>query len=309
MIDAPSSTWFTAAPHWQWYIILYFFFGGLAGGCYFLAALIDLFGRPEDRPLARLGYYVAFPLVILCGLLLIVDLNQPLRFWHMLIQRNTLQPMFKAWSPMSSGSWALLTFGLFSFLSFVAALADDDRRWPTFNRWGIPWHSLRVVGGASVLGRMIAVLGGIAGFYVAGYTGVLLAATNRPIWSDTPLLGMLFTVSAASTSAALLVLLAKRNRWTLSGINALHRMDDWVLLLELIVLAAVMISLGPVLRAWLNAWGALLVVVVAFGLVAPLVLSWRGRRIHSVNLTLASMLVLIGGFLLRVLIVMSSESV
>ena len=32
MMDAPSSTWFTAAPHWQWYIILYFFLGGLAGG-------------------------------------------------------------------------------------------------------------------------------------------------------------------------------------------------------------------------------------------------------------------------------------
>ena len=60
MIDAPSSTWFTAAPHWQWYIVLYFFIGGLAGGCYFIATLIDQFGRAEDRPIARFGYYVAF---------------------------------------------------------------------------------------------------------------------------------------------------------------------------------------------------------------------------------------------------------
>lgn len=309
MIDAPSSTWFTIAPHWHWYIVLYFFFGGLAGGCYFLAALIDLFGRSEDRPLARLGYYVAFPLVILCGLLLIVDLNRPLRFWHMLIQSNTFEPMFKAWSPMSTGSWALLIFGFFSFLSFVGALADDDRRWPVFNRYRVPWRTFSSVGGPSLLGRIIAVLGGIAGFYVAGYTGVLLAVTNRPIWSDTPLLGMLFVISAASTSAALLALLAVRNRWTLPGVSALHRLDDWVIVLELIVLAAVMISLGPVLRAWLNAWGALLIVVIAFGLVAPLVLSWRARRLQYANLTLASMLVLIGGFLLRVLIVMSSESV
>ena len=56
---APSSA---RRPDWGWLIVFYFFFGGLAGGCYFLAALIDLFGRPEDRPLARLGYYIAFPL-------------------------------------------------------------------------------------------------------------------------------------------------------------------------------------------------------------------------------------------------------
>ena len=52
---APSSTFFTASPEWHWLIIGYFFIGGLAGGCYFLAVLIDFFGRPEDRALARLG--------------------------------------------------------------------------------------------------------------------------------------------------------------------------------------------------------------------------------------------------------------
>lgn len=309
MIDAPSSTWFSTPPHWQWYIVLYFFFGGLAAGSYFLAAIVDLFGTPEDRPLARLGYYVALPLVSICAVLLIADLHKPLRFWHMLIQRNTFEPMFKPWSPMSSGSWALLIFGVFALLSFLGALADDDRRWPVFNRWRIAWPAFRSLGMRSAIGRIIAVIGGTAGFYVAGYTGVLLAVTNRPIWSDTPLLGMLFVVSAASTSAALLVLLAVRNRWTMSGIHALHRMDDWVIALELVVLIALIISLGPVLRAWLNAWGVLLLVVIVGGLLVPLALSWRARGPQYANLTLASMLVLIGGFLLRVLVVLSSESV
>ena len=63
MNGVPSSTYFSAPPDWGWLIVLYFFFGGLAGGCYFLASLIDLFGRPEDRPLARLGYYIAFPCI------------------------------------------------------------------------------------------------------------------------------------------------------------------------------------------------------------------------------------------------------
>ncbi len=309
LIDAPSSTWFTRAPHWRWYIVLYFFLGGLAGGSYFLAALMDLAGRREDAPLARLGYYLAFPLVLVCGLLLTVDLGRPERFWHMLIERNTHGLMFKYWSPMSIGSWALMIFGVFSFISFLGALAEDDRRWPIFNRLSLPWTALRRLRGPGMLARIVAVLGGIAGLYVAGYTGVLLAVTNRPIWSDTPLLGMLFIVSAASTSAALIILLAIRREWNLPGLTVLHRMDDWVIALELVVLIAVMISLGPVLRAFLNAWGALLIVVVIVGLIAPLVLSWRARQTRYAHLTTASVLVLVGGFLLRVVFVLSSESI
>jgi protein NrfD len=81
------------------------------------------------------------------------------------------------------------------------------------------------------------------------------------------------------------------------------------MMLEALVLIAVMISLGPVLRAWLNVWGVLLLVVVVFGLIVPLAMSWRPRGPHAVNLTTASALVLAGGFLLRVVIVFSSESI
>ena len=50
MNTVPSSTYFSAPPDWGWLIVFYFFFGGLAGGCYFLAALIDL---SADRKTAR----------------------------------------------------------------------------------------------------------------------------------------------------------------------------------------------------------------------------------------------------------------
>jgi protein NrfD len=315
MNGPPSSTWFSAGPDWGWFIVLYFFLGGLAGGSYFLAALIDLLGRPEDRPLARLGYYIAFPCVAVSGMVLTADLGKPLRFWHMMLENHTYRPMFKYWSPMSIGAWALLIFGLFTFLSFLAALAEEapaDRsrvRWPALYTIGARWPSLRRLGSSSGLGRVISVIGAMFGLYIAGYTGVLLAVTNRPIWSDTPLLGMLFIVSAASTSAALIMLLAHRSGWRLPGLANLHRMEDWVITLELVVLVAVIVSLGPVLRAWLNAWGLLLVLVIILGMVAPLVLSWRARRLREWNVTTAAVLVLVAGFLLRVIIVFSAESV
>ena len=302
MNTALSSTFFSAPPDWGWLIVWYFYFGGFAGGCYFLAVLIDLFGRPEDRALARLGYYIALPSLIISAVLLTLDLGRPERFWHMLIESNTYQLMFKPWSPMSVGSWALMIFGAFSLLAFLSALAEDSRlRWPKA-------RDLRPPG---TLGAILSVIGGFLGFYVAGYTGILLAVTNRPIWSDTPLLGMLFVVSAASISAALMILLAQKSGRTMPGINALHRLDSWVVALEFVVLIAVMISLGPVFRAWLNAWGLLLFFgVIVLGMLLPLALYWRRQWFGDLNVTAAAAAsVLAGGFILRLVIVFSAQGV
>jgi protein NrfD len=291
-----SSTFFSAPPEWGWLVVFYFFVGGLAGGSYFLAVLIDFFGRTEDRPLARLGYYISFPCIVLSGILLTLDLRRPERFWHMLIESNTFRPMFKYYSPMSIGSWALTIFGLFSLLSFLSALAEADR---------LSWPAARSLRPPAMLGGILSVIGGLLGFFVAGYTGVLLSVTNRPIWSDTPLLGMLFVVSAASISASLMLLLAGKSGWKMPGVRALHRMDAWVVALEFIVLIALMISLGPVFRAWLNAWGVLLFVgVILIGMLVPLALYWR-----NLNATAAAVLVLIGGFILRLVIVFSAQGV
>ncbi len=296
------STLFTSPPEWRWLIILYFFVGGLAGGSYFLAVLIDLFGGREDRPLARLGYYVAFPAVALSGIFLTFDLGHPLRFWHMLVQSNTWRPMVKGYSPMSLGSWALLLFGIFAFLAFLGALADAGRL-------RSPW--LRGVRPPGVIGVVVAVAGGLVAFVVAGYTGVLLTVTNRPIWSDTSLLGLNFLVSAASTSAALLVLLAGRRWRATAGVAALKRFDAWVLVLELVALIGLLVSLGSMLQAWLNAWGVLLVVgVIIVGIVVPLLLYWRPRLMGpDLSPTVAAFLVLVGGFIFRVVVILSSEGV
>jgi len=301
-VNPPASTLFTAPPEWQWLIIIYFFLGGLAGGAYFLAVLIDLFGDPLDRPLARLGYLVAFPLTVVCGLLLIVDLHKPLRFWHMLLQSETLRPMFKPWSPMSFGSWALLLFGGFAFLSFLAALADDGRG---------RWARLAVLRPPGVLGILVAVLGGLLAFVVAGYTGVLLTVTNRPIWADTNLLGLLFLVSGASSGAALLALLGRRRaRASLTGLHALERFDSIMLVLELLALIALVVSLGGMARLWLGAWGAVLVIgVVGLGILLPLVLYRRALRAGVLGSPAAAVLVLFGSFLLRLVIILSSEGV
>jgi formate-dependent nitrite reductase membrane component NrfD len=311
-----SDTFFTAAPHWTWWIILYFFVGGIAGTAFFLASVLHLTdgpgtreagggGRSDNRALARLGYYIAFVGALISGFLLTVDLNRPLRFWHMLVESNTGQPMFKSWVPMSVGSWGLLLFTLFAFLAALAALSEEPRAPRLLQSAPVRFFRRRSPS------LVVAVLGSVFGLFLAGYTGVLLAVTNRPIWADSTWLGLLFLVSGASTGAAALILLGIWRRSSSPGtLRWLSWFDQRVLLLELVVLIVFLVSLGSVARAFLSIWGVLLLVgVVGVGILTPLILERKDRTHGRRELVRSASLVLVGGFLLRVVVLLSSEQI
>jgi protein NrfD len=308
-----SDTFFTASPHWTWFIILYFFIGGIAGTAFLLSSLLHLSSRPTDRltarqadrPLVRRGYYVSFIGAVLSGILLTVDLDRPLRFWHMLIQNHTGLPMFKSWVPMSVGAWALLLFGLFAFLAALATLSEQRPNIRPLQSGPILF--LRRPGPSAA----IAVLGSISGLFLAGYTGVLLAVTNRPIWADSHLVGLLFLVSAASTGGATMLLLAAwRRAGDPSSIRWLSWFDRRVLVLELVVLIAFLISLGSVARVFLDWWGLVLLLgVVGVGILVPLFLHSRHGAETVESCVQRAWLVLMGGFLLRVVVLLSSAEI
>src|SRR5437879_7170533 len=291
-----SDTFFSGAPHWTWLIILYFFVGGTAGCACFLAAVLDWFGGPEDRPVVRTGYNVAAVGAILSGALLTIDLGQPQRFWHMLFQSaNFPAIMFKGWSPISFGAWGILLFGLFAVLSALGARAEEGR---------LQMRALRGVGGIvrGGVAKLVAGIGGLIGLFIAGYTGILLSVTNRPIWADSPWLGALFVASGVSTGAATLILLSPRRGATERSLGWLSSFDARALVVELIVLIAFIVSLGSVNRVWVSVWGLLLFVgVVGFGILAPL-------RMHA-KPAQAAKLVLLGGFLLRLATMLASEGI
>lgn len=300
-----SDTFFTTSPHWAWYIVGYFFIGGLAGGAFVIAGLLQLFGRPEDRPVIRHGYDVAFVGAVISGMLLTIDLTRPLRFWHMLIQSNTGAPMFKAWSPMSVGAWGLLVFGLFATLA-VLGTAARDQRWPARP---LAWAPVRALG-AGLPAKIVAALGMLSGFFLAGYTGVLLAVTNRPIWADSQWLGLVFLISGISTGAATLILLSLWRRDAHPGTLAwLARFDRQALIIELIALTVFVVSLGSVARVLVGWWGLLMLVgVVGAGILVPLRLG-HGESPSLARLSRPAALVLLGGLLLRIGIVLSSEGI
>jgi formate-dependent nitrite reductase membrane component NrfD len=292
---------FVASPQWEWYIVWYFFLGGLAGGAYALGALLRLVGDRRDEGAARVAFLVSFPAMVICPILLTLDLGTPSRFWHMMIDARTMTPTFKYWSPMSVGAWALLVFGLFSTVSFIEALVLDGRL-----RHPLAQRIAAVVSGG--FGRLFMLAGAALGLFIAGYTGVLLAVSNQPTWSDTWALGGLFLASGLSTAAAAIGLFAWYRRDAGASTEKLSAADRYFLVLELVLLAVFFLTLGPVAsQTFRGNWIALWVVVLV-GTLVPLALHFRSSGGGRLSPAVAAVLVLIGSFALRTVVIFSAQS-
>lgn len=281
-------------PTWGWEIIWYFFFGGLAAGCYVLASIASLFGSKEDRAVARAGYYLSLLALLPCPPLLIKDLGRPERFLHML-------RMFKVKSPMSMGTWALVSFSFFSGTTAVIQAARDG----VLGRW---WGARLL---AALPQRLLALPGTAFGLFLGGYTGVLLTATSVPLWSRTKMLGGIFITSAISTSAALISFVLRLTGAPARTLHKLERMEWAALLVELTGLLGFLRGAGRSARPLVgNAptehGRAFWSFVFCGGLALPwliqtfsLLSGQRSNKRRNGRGLLVSLLVLVGGYFLR----------
>ena len=270
-------------PGWEMPIVWYFFLGGIAGGAYFTAAIADNFGSRRDHTVARVGYLLSLPLVAVCGLLLIIDLGVPARFMNMMLH-------FKFWDPMSIGAWAVGIFGLFTFVSSVLSLSSSESH--------------------AALRRKIGLVGMLFGFFLASYTGVLLSNSALPFWRDARLMGALFLASGASTGiAAVTLIMFATGQAAGEGWGKLKKADHISMVIEGVLLVALVVLLGAAAKPITSGhyatlfWGGL----VGVGLVVPFVLDFVGHRARALG-ALAAVLVLIGGFVLRYVVLMSIQA-
>ena len=294
------------SPGWEWWFVaMYFFVGGTAAGAYFIASLVEFFGPERYREISKTGYYIAFPLVLITPILLIADLGRPERFWHLFFYANGGIPYINLQSALSVGSWALLVFGAMSFLSFVDNLIQDGR--------------LKFAPFSNLYNRrprkLYALIGSLAGFFIAGYTGVLLNTTARPFWAATdPLLGVLFIVSGASTGAAAIALvMAARRVMSTEALERLESFDRFAMIVELVLIAALVVIAGQFAAPLFGAtfvllfWGG----TVLLGILIPFALSWYASRGdlagRSTVVMLAAVLILLGGALLRIMLVSAGQ--
>ena len=274
-------------PVWTWEIPVYFWLGGIGGGAFVTSSLAQRFGSEEDARSLADGFYLAAAALLPCTPLLIKDLGRPDRFHHML-------RIFKPVSPMNLGAWTLAAFTPLAIARAAAGVADSARSPASFRLL------MRLLPR-----RITETVGSLLGLTLAGYTGVLLAATNVPLWAKSKLLGGLFTASALSSGSAAVGLLSARRGATDTTLHRLSLLESASSVGELGFLAGYLVQSGktgrPLTRErfappfWLGA--------VGLGALLPLALHQLARRQRGHRLRfltgLASSMSILGSLALR----------
>ena len=170
----------------------YIFLAGLSGASTIIAALASAtdarrkpsrWSRQRRRydGVVRRAHYLSLLAPTLGSALLVYDLHTPQRFYNMMrIAKKT--------SPMSIGTWILLSFSTFAGLGGSAQFAADMKpRW----RWPRRVAALALPPAA------------IAGAGLSTYTAALISATSTPIWAAAPReTAVRFASSSIATGAA-----------------------------------------------------------------------------------------------------------
>jgi len=290
---------------WGMPIIIYLFLGGLAGGAYLIAALADLCDLEEKNSIAKIGFSVALPAIIIGGICLIGDLGRPERFLNVL-------KIYKFTSPMSVGVWGVITFSVFSVISFLMIYGTDEN---AKGIWKLGYYISLIVPRKAInaIGLSVAV-------FLAAYTGVLLTETSRPFWSDTPFLGALFLASGVSTAIAFIYFFYDLKKSEENGNVEVSKyklklVDNMAIFAELVIILFMTIELANENRLVLmdKVSSMFWIGVVLIGLVIPLLLNFysminfriKGKKLSKSIIT--PILIIIGGFLLRYVVVVAGQ--
>ncbi len=157
-------------------IVNYFYFTGLNAGSFVLSTLAWVFGVKRYKPIAKTGVVLATLLLIVAPLNLMIDLEQPFRFWELFFYINLT-------SAISWGSFLLTLYPLVCLIYGYFMFQGNEGMTKLFGMIGIP----------------LAIA-------VHGYTGFILAlAKARDLW-NTALMPVLFLASAMVSGVALMIL-------------------------------------------------------------------------------------------------------
>lgn len=316
--------------HWNAFIVFYLFMAGVSAGAFFVSGLATYLGGERYKRISRIGALLA-PWPVMLGLgALIFDLTKPLEFWWLFL---TVQYT----SPMSIGAWLLTLFTVVALVYFVLWFPRPWRhlvRVPQRRKDVLKLKEWKALNQAQIntARRVVAAIGAPISIGVGMYTGVLLGAVPaRPLW-NTPIVAQLFLVSAISTGAAAVLIIAALVR-PKAGHDHLHEERRFLVSLDvMLILVEIFIVVPFFLHQALSTWSSssslqillggpytmlFWLVFVLFGLLVPLAIEgfelfpvvWKEQAVRYSRLWagMAAALVLIGGAVLRYVIVFAGQ--
>lgn len=291
--------------NWGIPVAIDLFTAGLGAAMFMVAAVANIAGGRKYRRISTTGAFFAPGLVLLGVILLIVDLGRPLRFWEMIFRRSheTLgieSLMLNMGSTMSVGTWLLTIFVIYGIIYLIVAILA----------WPYKW--------AMTVQKVLSFFGLFIALGVATYTGVLISATANALWSNW-LLTVVFVTSALVTGVAgITFVLAcfqvfKPKSKIGENVPLLEKINSRLIVIKLGVIAlfiivglfislkgtAAIIGLGYGLLWWIG--------IIGLSLVLPFILTFKSGAKSPAWSVIISALILMGGFFLRYVILMSGQ--
>ncbi|MBI4743925.1 MAG: polysulfide reductase NrfD [Actinobacteria bacterium] len=283
---------------WELLLIIDLFLGGVGVGA-FLAAVCASVHSDKYKTISKIGAIIA-PLAVIGGLIsLLAELNQPFRFYTTYFRLNPT-------SVLSWGVWIQTIFIIVALLYAILWIMDSN-------------ESTR---------KALGYIGAIFAFIIAIYHGLFLsAASARDLW-ESALTPVIFLVSAITTGLAVVLLIASflsKSGEVKEGIAGISKhlagfvgLELILVLLNAVVLLNASVGARDVMRTLVIGDFSFMfwIGIIIIGLLIPLVIELFGIYLiqdgGAATTTfiplIVSVLVLVGGFLLRYLIVTAGQT-
>ena len=196
---------------WDLLIVIYPYITGLVAGAFIVSSLYHVFGLTKLQPVARFSLLTALAFLLVTPLPLIIHLGRPERAFEMFLTPNLA-------SAMSAFGYIWFIYLIMVLLEVWLIFRPDIIRYAqTSEGYLKTLYSILALGVYDTseesinldkkLIKILAFIGMPSAFLLHGYVGFIFGAVKANPWWSTPLMPIIFLMSATVSGIALLMVL------------------------------------------------------------------------------------------------------
>ena len=196
---------------WSLMIVLYPYITGLVAGAFIVSSLYHVFGDKNLKPVGNMALVAALCFILFCMTPLLFHLGKPFRCFNIMFTPN-LQSAMSVFGYICFFYMAILLVEI--WLVFRKDIVEQAKEGFVLRRW---FYTLLALGVTDISDESLAYDKKITGFLAAigipsacllhGYVGFIFGAVKSNPWWSTPLMPIIFLLSAVVSGIAMLILL------------------------------------------------------------------------------------------------------
>lgn len=203
--------------HWRLFIVLYPYITGLVAGAFIVSSLYHVFGKSELKPLSRFSLLTALAFLFGAPLPLLSHLGQPLRALNIM-----MTPHFT--SAMAGFGFIYSFYLILCLLETWFIFREDIVKFAASKKGFVKlFYNILTLGAKDIspealhkdhkIVTVLATIGIPAASFLHGYVGFIFGSIKANAWWSTPLMPIIFLLSATVSGVALLIVLYRAVTW------------------------------------------------------------------------------------------------